>query len=185
MDWGKAEDSVLIKYLKDGNRIAFNAIYFRYAEVLYQYALNILKEPDDCEDVVQNIFIWLWENRQQLQISNLRGYLLAATKFNLTRKIVSSKRREEILSSTFQADPIYEEESLEIKELRSAIFEGIQLLPPKARQIYQLSREDHLSNKEIAARLGISEKTVEAQITISLKKLKTHLGKMSFWIFFL
>ncbi|QIL37918.1 sigma-70 family RNA polymerase sigma factor [Pedobacter sp. HDW13] len=185
IDWEKVEDSVLIQGLKEGSRPAFNAIYSRYSDTLFRFGLNILKDQDECMDAVQDIFIWLWENRRKLNISNLKGYLMAAVKFKLTRVIVSSKRRDEILAGSIKTDLVYDDDNLEIKELRNAIAEFVLILPPKAREIYQMSRGEYLSNKEIAARLGISEKTVEAQITISLKKLKVFLGKMSFWIVFL
>lgn len=174
-------DLELTALLKQGDREAFNQIYHRYAEYLYQYALNILRDEDECTDAVQDVFVWLWENKKKVNVTVLKGYLLAAVKYKLTRLIQSSKRRAEILALNPLQEETFIEDSLEIKELKHAIQEFVLVLPERARRIFEMSRNEYLSNKEIALRLGISEKTVENQMTIVLKKLRMGLGKMSFW----
>lgn len=174
-------DQELTELLKQGDREAFNQIYHRYVQYLYQYAFNILKDEDECTDAVQDIFVWLWENRRKINVSILKGYLISAVKYKLTRVIQSSKRRSEILSLNPLKEESFIEDSLEIKELKQAIHEFVLGLPERSRMIFEMSRNEYLSNKEIAARLNISEKTVENQMTIVLKKLKLGLGKMSFW----
>nr|WP_121273639.1 RNA polymerase sigma-70 factor [Pedobacter schmidteae] len=178
-------DQELTALLKLGDREAFNQIYHRYAEYLYQYALNILRDQDECTDAVQDIFVWLWENKKKINVTVLKGYLIAAVKYKLTRLIQGSKRRAEILASNPLKEESFVDDSLEIKELKNAIQEFVINLPERARQIFEMSRNEYLSNKEIAIRLGISEKTVENQMTIVLKKLKSGLGKMSFWSTFI
>ncbi|MNY18980.1 ECF RNA polymerase sigma factor SigM [compost metagenome] len=179
--YDKLTDLELTALLKQGDREAFNQIYHRYAEYLYQYALNILRDEDECTDAVQDVFVWLWENKRKVNVTILKAYLLAAVKYKLTRLIQSSKRRAEILALNPLKEETFVEDSLEIKELKHAIQEFVLVLPERARQIFEMSRNEYLSNKEIALRLGISEKTVENQMTIVLKKLKMGLGKMSFW----
>ncbi|PTS92368.1 RNA polymerase sigma-70 factor [Pedobacter sp. HMWF019] len=174
-------DQELVTLLKQGDREAFNQIYYRYAEYLYQYALNILRDEDECTDAVQDVFVWLWENGKKINVNILRSYLISAVKYKLTRVIQSSKRKAEILALNPLREEFFVDDNLEIKELKHAIQEFVISLPERARLIFELSRNEYLSNKEIAARLGISEKTVENQITIVLKKLKSGLGKMSFW----
>lgn len=178
-------DQELTALLKLGDREAFNQIYHRYAEYLYQYALNILRDEDECTDAVQDIFVWLWENKKKINVTVLKGYLIAAVKYKLTRLIQGSKRRAEILALNPLQEESFVDDSLEIKELKHAIQEFVINLPERARQIFEMSRNEYLSNKEIAIRLGISEKTVENQMTIVLKKLKSGLGKMSFWSTFI
>jgi RNA polymerase sigma-70 factor (family 1) len=179
--YDKLTDLELTALLKQGDREAFNQIYHRYAEYLYQYALNILRDEEECTDAVQDVFVWLWENKRKVNVTILKAYLLAAVKYKLTRLIQSSKRRAEILALNPLKEETFVEDSLEIKELKHAIQEFVLVLPERARQIFEMSRNEYLSNKEIALRLGISEKTVENQMTIVLKKLKMGLGKMSFW----
>src|SRR5690606_820409 len=125
------------------------------------------------------------DHRVSLRISKLRPYLLAAVKYRVLRSISASKRRDEILNSVPFQDISDAVDPLEIKELQQIISDFVDALPPQAQRIFRLSREQYLTNKEIAATLHISEKTVENHTTTVLKKLKTHLGKNAFLIFFL
>lgn len=177
----KPSDQELITRLQSGDRKAFDQIYHRHVEPLYRFAYHILKDEDDCTDAIQEVFVWLWHNREKLEITNLKSYLSAAVKYRLTRAIQSSRRKAEILDAHPEISTSFTDDSLEVKELQQIIAQFIQTLPPKAKEIFQLSRNEYLSNKEIAERLDISEKTVENQMTISLKKLRVTLGKMSFW----
>ncbi|MGH2645567.1 MAG: RNA polymerase sigma-70 factor [Chitinophagaceae bacterium] len=178
-------DEQLLELLKTGNEEAFTEIYQRYAETLYRFAWNILQEEDECADAVQEVFIWFWENRQKLQVTVLKYYLLAAVKYKLIKSIRNSKRREDILSARPEKLSSYEEEGIELKELKAIIYHFTEELPPRAKEIFHLSRDEYMSNREIASRLHISEKTVENQITITLKKLRRTLGHLSFWTIFL
>lgn len=180
-DYTKHTDQELTDLLKQGDREAFNEIYHRYVQYLYQYAFNILRDEDECTDAVQDIFVWLWENSAKINVSVLKGYLMAAVKYKLARLIQGSKRRSEILSLNSSQEEAFIDDSLEVKELKLAIQEFVLGLPERSRKIFEMSRNEYLSNKEIAARLNISEKTVENQMTIVLKKLRLGLGKMSFW----
>lgn len=178
-------DQELISLIKEGDRLAFNEIYYRCSEHLYRFAYNILKDEAECTDAIQDVFVWFWHNREKLEIRELKGYLSAAVKYKLTRVIQSSKRKAEILAASPLINESFVDDNIEIKELKTAISQFIETLPPKAKQIFQLSRNEYFTNKEIAAQLGISEKTVENQMTISLKKLRVSLGKLSFWSIFI
>nr|WP_295871348.1 RNA polymerase sigma-70 factor [uncultured Chitinophaga sp.] len=177
-DYNAFSDAALLPLLKEGEVQAFNEVYARYFRLLYQYAWNILDNEEECSDAVQEIFVWLWEHRSTLEVTSLKGYLMAAVKYRLARIIQTSRRRAAILAANVELPTITRiEEDIEVKELRRVITEFSETLPQRAREIFHLSRVQHLSNKEIAARLGISEKTVENQITIALKKLRSDLGK--------
>ncbi len=178
-------DAQLVHLLQKDDRVAFSEIYARYASVLYNYAYNILENKDECLDAVQDIFVWIWTNRQKVQVTYLKSYLLAAVKYKLIGIVRSSKRRAEILNRREEVAAVFIDDSIEVKELKAVINDFVKALPQRARMIYEMSREKYLSNKEIAVQLGISEKTVENQMTLTLKKLKLHLGKMSFWSVFL
>lgn len=178
-------DPELMALLRSGDRSAFDEIYYRYSKSLYQFAFSILKDENECTDAIQDVFVWLWQNREKIQVVSLRGYLCAAVKYKLARVITGSKRRSAILAAGPVINEPFVDDSLEIKELKAAIRDFIESLPPRARHIFHLSRNEYLSNREIAAHLGISEKTVENQMTISLKKLRLRLGRLSFWQLFL
>ncbi|MET1056927.1 MAG: RNA polymerase sigma-70 factor [Pedobacter sp.] len=174
-------DDVLIELLREGSLAAFNEIYTRHFESLYKFAYTILKDEAACEDILQNVFTWLWENRANLKITSLKAYLFAAVKFNMSGAIRLSKRRSEILANAPMLKQSVDVDSMELKELIAIISSFTETLPERARLIFELSRKEYLTNREIALKLGISEKTVENQMNISLKKLKIHLGRMSFW----
>lgn len=182
-DYTKFTDDELVTLLMQGDMHAFNQIYHRYFDSMYKFAFRILNDEDDCNDMLQNIFIWLWEHREKLRINSLSSYLFAAIKFNLVGVIKRSNRRTEILTNVPTTQMEFEDLSLELKELTQIIKNFTETLPNKAREIFELSRSQYLNNKEIATLMGLSEKTVENQMTISLKKLKNHLGKNSFWSF--
>lgn len=178
-------DSELITLLKEGDRMAFNQLYDKHSKTLFQYAFNILKDENECKDAIQDIFIWLWQNREKIEVVNLKGYLLAAVKYKLVRVIHNSKRRAEILAANPDFKESFEDDSVEVKDLQNIIKQVVDTLPPRAKQIFELSRNEYLSNKEIAEKMNISVKTVENQMTIALRKIKNNLGRMSFWVIFL
>jgi RNA polymerase sigma-70 factor (ECF subfamily) len=178
-------DDQLLELLKGNDDEAFTEIYGRYAETLYRFAWNILEEEEECRDAVQDVFVWFWENRGRLHVTVLKYYLLAAVKYKLVRTIQKSKRKDEILSARPAIASSFVEDTTELNELKAIIRQFTETLPPRAKEIFYLSRDEYLTNKEIAAKLHISEKTVENQITISLKKLRRTLGHLSFWTIFM
>ncbi|MCK7553997.1 sigma-70 family RNA polymerase sigma factor [Chitinophaga sedimenti] len=173
-------DQELLLLIRQHNRAAFEELYRRYAESLYNFAFNVLKNEDECADAIQEIFVWCWTNRERLEMSEPGPYLRMAVKYRLTRYIQNSRRRAEILAQRVP-DGEFTDDSTEVKQLREAISAVIANLPEKAARIFNLSRNEYLTNREIALKLGISEKTVENQMTIVLRKLRMALGKMHFW----
>jgi RNA polymerase sigma-70 factor (ECF subfamily) len=177
-------DTELVDLLKSGDQIAFDQIYARYFSSLYTYAYKILQDRDECQDAIQDIFIWIWEHKEKIEIDSLKNYLIASVKYKLVRSIKTSKRHAEILSSKVPSTNItIQEPDVEIKELKKVIADALSLLPTRAKEVFSLSRSQYLSNKEIASKLGISEKTVENHITLSLRRLRAELGKMMSFFF--
>ena len=178
-------DSQLLGLLKTSDKSSFDELYRRYFSTLYTFAYKIVQDKEACRDAVQDIFIWLWENRETLDIDHLKNYLVASVKYKLVRTIKTSKRHSEILSAKVTWDDIaFYDVGLEVKELQKVIADALSRLPVRAKEVFTLSRLQYLSNKEIAGKLGISEKTVENHITVSLRRLRTELGKiLSFLLF--
>ncbi|WP_109695676.1 RNA polymerase sigma factor [Chitinophaga deserti] len=177
-------DSELLEQLRAGNRQAFEEIYRRHWKDMYRTAYLILHDEAASTDIVQDIFVWCWEKREAMQVSSLGGYLAMAVRY----KVANYIRREKVRARFFdeveklQIPEGGEELTLELKELRVIIAQFTDELPGRCRDIFYLSRFEYLSNKEIAARLGISEKTVENQITIALKRLRMRLGALGAWM---
>lgn len=174
--------------LFEDDTLAFDEIYQRYWTIMFRSAYNILREREACMDIIQELFVWFWTHRHSVKVNSVKGYLLAAVKFKVANYIRDGKIRETFFEEVRKAgEPVGSlEESVEVKELLSVISEFTQDLPEKCREVFQLSRYEHLSNKEIAERLGISVKTVENQMTTALKKLRSSLARISsFLLFFL
>ncbi|GAA4312553.1 RNA polymerase sigma-70 factor [Mucilaginibacter gynuensis] len=181
-------DLELLARLGEDDRGAFSELYNRYWRSMYQSAWNVLRDQEACMEVTQEVFVWLWDHRKGLKVNSLPSYLKAAVKYKVTDVLRANKVREACFVNLDELDIAnlsFDEDPLEIKELKLVIAEMSAKLPPRARMIFELSRNEQLSNREIAQKLGISEKTVENQITIALKKLRLALGSFSAWLFFL
>lgn len=170
-------DQELLQGLAAGDRFAFDAIYTRYWYELYQSAYSIFRDTEACMDIVQDVFVWLWEKRTEVHIqTSLAAYLRAAVKFKTANYIRSGKTRQDVLerarriATATAAAPANE---VEIRELKNIIRHVTESLPDKCREIFYLSRSEHLSNQQIADRLNISVKAVERQMTIALRRIRT------------
>lgn len=175
------QDSELLDLIKSGDETAFDEIYRRHWDTLYKAAYYLLQDEATAMDIVQDVFVWLWEHRDHVVLTTLRGYLVMAVRYKVANYIRHRKVRAAFVTANTLPEPAEntEELALELKELKNIIAIFTQQLPERCREVFQLSREEHLSNREIALQLNISEKTVENQITLALKKLRVRLGSMS------
>ncbi len=165
--------------LKSGQENALASIYKQYWQRLYHAAYAILKDPQACEDIIQEIFLTLWLQRERIEIkTSLSAYLYACVRYEVYRQIRAGRVREDIFDHLYeriQAGADYEQ--LEYKELYTQINAIVEQLPEKCKAVYKLSREQHLSHKQIAAQLNISTKTVENHLTKALSLLRLSLGQ--------
>lgn len=132
------------------------------------------------KDILQDVFVWLWEHRQSANITSPKAYLRAAVKFKVANWFRSGRIRENILNALSQEQaqnrPVTPDEQAELSELNRIIQKAIDTLPEKCREIYLLKRRENLSNQQIADTLQVSIKTVENQITIAQNKIRAALG---------
>lgn len=170
-------DLQLLSLLSKSDKDAFNTLYVRHWADLYKNAFYILRNNDACKDIVQDIFVWLWQHREGLEINSIKSYLKAAVKFKVANYIRSGKIRDsffdEIKKLNLPSTYSNPEDIAEINDLHLIVQQAICDLPPKCREVFKLSRDEHLSNLEIANRLNISVKTVENQMTIALRRIRT------------
>jgi len=174
-------DKELVQFLAiEEDQGAFEELYERHWFQMYQSAFYLLRETDAAKDIVQDVFIWIWENRKALNIDNVKAYLKSAVRFKVANYIRSGNIREGFFNELANVVPKElspsGEEAAHFKELQRVIQEAIAQLPEKCREVYLLSRDEGLNNRQIAERLGISIKTVEAQMTIALKRLRSRIG---------
>ncbi len=173
-------DDELLVSLKRDELGAFKEIYGRYWKKMFGEAYKRLKSKELAEEVVQEIFTSFWLKRHTLQATtNIGGYLHLA----VYNGVIDLYRKEQVKEKYKQAFKVVHseldtstEDSIFMKELVYSIETEVSNLPDKCRSVYELSRNEHKSNKEIAVYLGISEKTVENHLTRALKKLRVGLS---------
>lgn len=161
----------------------YNRLFDELYAPLCRYCMKFVHNCDTAEDIVQEQFIYLWENWKRLNnFLSIKSYLFKAVKnksLNYLRKefAKNSACLTEDLADTLRDDSLpAPDELLESKELEAILEKGLESLPLKCRTIFTLKRFAGLTNKEIAEHLHISKKTVEAQTTIALKKLSAFVS---------
>jgi len=180
-----SSDEALLEMLRsDSNHeSALKSIFERYNVRMFNLAFGVLRDEELAKDLVQDIFIDLWNRRHTSNIRGLSHYLLRAIKFQVLKQLRNGKLRGRHLQILQRIEFVNQtEESLDVGELEKLLHENLNLLPPRCREVFFLSRFDDLSNKEISDRLKISVKTVEGQITKALAFLRTSFDKTIFFL---
>ncbi|MDR6194498.1 RNA polymerase sigma-70 factor [Siphonobacter sp. SORGH_AS_0500] len=177
--WSDAE---LSQALQENNRAAFSEIYERYWKPLYRAAYQKTRSKETAEELVQDLFVSLWQRRETVQIQELKRYLFTALKFSIIRLIESEQVHEKFVNyyqSFLATEDRDTEELLDFQDLSEAIERNLRELPEKSQEVFRLSRFEQLSIPEIAQRLQVSEKAVEYHLTRVLKHLRTHLHEIA------
>ncbi|CAA9235901.1 MAG: hypothetical protein AVDCRST_MAG56-1195 [uncultured Cytophagales bacterium] len=171
-------DQDLVQLLQQGDKKAFDALYGRYWRKLYLLAYQKLRSRELAEELVQDLFISLWTKRESLQItSSVGAYLGMAVRYMII-KFFQKERVHHQYEQTAALAPAYAnttEDEVFFNDLQEVIEQEINKLPEKCREVFQLSRHDHLSQKEISVKLHVSEKTVENHIGKALRLLRLSL----------
>lgn len=170
-----------IRYLqtqiaRNDDQLAYKSLFKNLQPWLYQFAYSFIKSHELAEEIVSDVFIRVWEKRKQLeQIENLKLYLYVSTKnfsLNYLQKLLKNKTFEldqlSVELKSLYADP---EQVLITREMANRVRLAVNQLPPRCKMIFKLVKEDGLKYKEVAELLDISIKTVEAQVTLAVKKL--------------
>jgi RNA polymerase sigma-70 factor, ECF subfamily len=179
--------SAQIAAFKNGDPAVFEAwFHLHYAE-LGRFAMSYLSDPEEAQDLVQQVFLTLWEKRSDLpEDLNLRAYLFTAVRNACYNWLAHRRVRQGYQQAVEAASPNWEPSPdilAEARELEARIQAAIAALPDRCGETFRLSREEGLSYPEIAARMGISRKTVEAQMGRALKLLRERLGdSLLVWI---
>lgn len=178
---GKIHDSECIRQLQEGNESAFTAIYEQYWATLFKYVIRILPEENEVADVVQETFVTFWELRNRLaKVRSIKAYLFIMARNLAFRRFRENLRQEtagEHLVEFYANTEVSMELTIELKDLADLIDAEIGRLPEKMREVFVLSRKEHLSYQEIAERLEISDETVKKQISRALKYLRVRMDK--------
>ena len=176
---GNLSDEELIRFLEQDQEWALKEIFNRYNRRLLRFSTSLLDDYDVAKDIVQEVFIDLWNRRHSSRIQILSGYLLKAVKFQVLKKIRSERLLDHHLETAQKILHVNETEaSINVKELEQILMESMNKLSPRSKEVFFLSRFEYLSNKEISKRLDISPKTVEIHITRALNFLRTSMKNL-------
>lgn len=186
--YGTYTDEKLLEFLRGGDRTAFTEIYNRYWQVMITHACKILKDDNEALDVVQDIFLTIWNRSSELHIENsLKSYLYTATRNQALKVINRSNRKEEFaseLAASFEESMSTTDEVLAFNELSEILEEAVKKLPPRLKAVYEKSREQGLPHKAIAQELDIAENTVKSAMHRTLTYLRTKLNPFLSLLFF-
>lgn len=168
------------RQLQEGNRKMFNQFFTEYYINLCRFAYTYVKDNDTAEEIVQEIFISIWEQRKNFQINtSIRSFLYTSVKnraLNYIRNEKTRSKHEDEFAKEQASRVTHIVDFCEREELTYVIDEAVNELPEQCRLIFDLSRNQSLTYKEIAQKLDISPKTVENQMGIALKKLRSKLS---------
>ncbi|ATL47097.1 hypothetical protein COR50_07805 [Chitinophaga caeni] len=179
-------DIIYTNHLKKGDFKVFEAIFNTYWESLYLYAAKILDSEENARDIIQDLFVSLWERRTHLDIqTNIRQYLFSATRKLILRKFRDDGLKEKHLEKFIHFSELRSEFSLlriEQKDIIQHFQKDLQQLPVKERQVFEWYHFDELSIREIAQKSGTAEQTVRNQLSNAYRKAKPLLHKLLFFI---
>jgi RNA polymerase sigma-70 factor (ECF subfamily) len=174
----KNSDFELIDKINAGDKLAFKILFDKYYSQMTKTAYLFVKDSDTAEEIVQEFFIKLWIKKNEINInSSVKSYLFQSIRF---RSINYNRDHKRIASENFELELINDSienqfEDFDYDIIKNKLVAGIDSLPEKCKIIFLLSREESLTYKQIAEKLDISQKTVENQIGIALKKLREKL----------
>jgi RNA polymerase sigma-70 factor (family 1) len=175
------EDSELLLQWKQGNDAAFETFYKRHIVQLLGAACKKINDEEAAKDIVQEMFLSMISNRDKLpEIDSPKAYLHTSLKhsiYNYYRRELVSKRYEEFAVTTATGTDDTLLHQLHAKELETQLVLAIETLPPQCRHVFKLSRQEFLSNSQIAEKLQISENTVEQHMRKALRLLRISLGE--------
>lgn len=182
----KLSDAELTDLIRSEDRHAFTEIYNRYWKKLFTTAANKIDDLQEAEDIVQQIFITIWNRRTQLEIKTTLGaYLAVSVKYRVFKSIDKTSKRQDFSDEAANAALLEIADDatrqwLEFQEVSAKLEVLIAALPEKCRLVFKLSREKGLTQKQIAKELSISENTVEAHMGKAIRSLKA--GLKSFFL---
>ncbi|WP_142686561.1 RNA polymerase sigma factor [Chitinophaga polysaccharea] len=163
-----------------GHEESFTQLFFLYRHKLYSFLLRLTESPEMTEDVIQDVFLKLWKNREQLaDIEQFGGYIYRMAQhhvLNAFRRMAKEALIMAELTRTTEAASADAGEQLRIREVREKLQYALDHLPPKQKLVYTLSREQGLKHEEIARQLNISPSTVNNHMIAALRSIRQQLG---------
>ncbi|KHJ37438.1 ECF RNA polymerase sigma factor SigK [Pedobacter glucosidilyticus] len=185
LGYDKLTENELWKLIKQHDQKAFRALFDMYWSKVFTTAFRYLKDKDACTEIVNDLFLNIWNKREQLEIESLQAYLTSSARYHVYKKLKAIKTSPLELVENYDllddkadnANPI--DDKIKYLDLEKRIDGYLTALPKRCREIFIMSRKENLSNNEIAQKLNISKRTVENQLTHALKHLRNALKDLS------
>lgn len=176
----------MMETLAAGNHEVFQRVFSMFQPKVHAFAFGLIKNATDADDITQLVFIKLWTNHAKLsEVENLDAYIFGITK-NTVLNFIAKNRQPEIdldcLRET-RATGATPQEQIEASDLKLLIDMVVEQMPAQRQTVYRLSREEGLSNDEIAQQLGIQKKTVENHLNLALGEIREMLKILIFVLF--
>lgn len=178
-------EPMLLERLSLGDEKAFAAIYKAYWQVLYDYACQRLHDAEQAKDVVQEVFISLWDNKEVRSIENLKAYLQSAIRYRIYNLAIRGKVQESYFSQLRRLELVgnWADSDIQFRELSEKYELLLLQMPHRQQHIFKLRYEEGLSTKRIAEELHISQKTVQNQLHRTVNYLKAILSSLFLFLF--
>ncbi len=178
LSYSTHKDQDLLDAIRHDDEGAFSELFKRYGRKVYKLAYCRVRSREAAEEIVQNLFISLWDKRTTLSINNISSYFYAAVKhkaLNILESRIVHKKYWDYYKNFIPHQENLTERTVEFNDLMEAIEERMEYLPEKSKKVFTLNRLEGHSITEIANTLNLSEKTIRYHLTRSLKELRLHL----------
>jgi RNA polymerase sigma-70 factor (family 1) len=176
LNYSLCTDQALTSLLKGDDHAAFTEIYKRYWKKMLLIAWNHSRNNTASKDIVHEVFISLWERRHLVEILNLAAFLATSVKFSIYKYYQRENRRTELARQNYEFNELtHDEEKLDALFLQEYINGIVEEMPERCRLVFRYSREMGMKNNEIAIKIDVTEKAVEANLTRALKIIRNEL----------
>ena len=168
----------LIQNMMAGDRESFNQVFRRYYSPMVRFCIRYVADSDLASEIVQDLFVKLWSNREKISFNtSFESYMLTSVRNSALTYINKERSHAEANLRVFseESDNTDPSETLQSNNLEESYRKILKDMPEKRREVFLASRYDGLKYSEIAEKLGISQKTVEAQMSAAIKQLKDGL----------
>lgn len=184
-DYKEMSNKMLMDFIRDSDEKAFSMLYDRLWEPMYTKAYSLLKSHDEAKDVIQEIWISVWERREVIENNNIEGFLFNALRFKVFNQFRNSKNKLPLITEFLEVYNVHNasnstDDLMSFNETQALLNASITKLPHKCREVFELSRFHGFKNSEIAAQMNISQRTVETHVSNALKVLKKNLTFLLF-----
>lgn len=169
------DDNLLFLRIQQNNRDAFNALFVRYYTRLCVLADTFVKNKEDAEEVVADVFFTLWKSRNSLTIQNMQAYLYSSVKYGSMARVRKRRVHQHITGEIENTPDHVTEDAYATKELIEHIDLAVEQLPLRCKQVFIMNRFHGMRYKEIAEALGISEKTVEHHLARGVQHVRNFI----------